>query len=88
MVGLNDIMLNEQVTYAVDHSLFLLFPSVADASEGEALQSAIVAPVVDPDGCFGVLYIDNAGTEAAYNMADLDYLMLLAIHTAAIVENF
>jgi len=88
VVGLNDIMLNEQVTYAVDHSLFLLFPSVPDKSQGEALQSAIVAPVVDPDGCFGVLYIDNTNTEAAYNMADLDYLMLLAIHTAAIVENF
>lgn len=87
-VGLKDIPLKEQVTYAVDHSLFLLFPSVSGQSQGEPVQSAIVAPVLDPDGCFGVLYIDNATKDPPYNLTDLDYLMLLAIHTAAIVENF
>jgi hypothetical protein len=43
---------------------------------------------MDPKGCFGVLYIDNAPGRAPYNLSDLDYLMLLAIHTSTIVENF
>jgi hypothetical protein len=34
------------------------------------------------------LYVDNAMDHEHYSLSDLDYLMLLAIHTAAIVENF
>jgi hypothetical protein len=43
---------------------------------------------MDPTGCFGVLYVDNAMDHEQYNLSDLDYLMLLAISTAAILENF
>ena len=55
--------------------------------EGE-VNSAIIAPIVGPAGCFGVLYVDNAMDHEHYNLSDLDYLMLLAIHTSAILENF
>jgi GAF domain-containing protein len=48
----------------------------------------MIAPIIDLSGCFGVLYVDNAGEKRYYTLSDLDYLMLLAIHTAAIVENF
>jgi hypothetical protein len=43
---------------------------------------------MDPTGCFGALYVDNATDHEQYNLSDLDYLMLLAISTAAILENF
>jgi len=49
---------------------------------------AMIAPIMDPSGCFGVLYVDNAGEKQYYTLSDLDYLMLLAIHAAAIVETF
>jgi len=87
-LGLGDIMLNEKITYAVENSLFLLFPSVSTAGPSGGIRSAIIAPILDPDGCFGAIYVDNAADSAAYSLSDLDYLMLLAIHTAAIVENF
>lgn len=87
-IGLADIALNEKITYAVENNLFLLFPTVPAESQGAPIRSAMIAPILDPDGCFGVFYIDNAGDSAPYNLSDLDYLMLLAIHTAAIVENF
>jgi hypothetical protein len=54
----------------------------------QKIRSAMIAPIMDPAGCFGVLYIDNAADQERYSLSDLDYLMLLAIHTAAIVENF
>ena len=54
----------------------------------QGIRSAIIAPVVGPDGAFGVLYIDNAMNREYYTLSDLDYSMLLAIHTAAIVKNF
>lgn len=87
-IGLGDIALNEKITYAVENNVFLLFPTVPADSQGSPIRSAMIAPILDPDGCFGTLYVDNAPEKAPYNLSDLDYLMLLAIHTAAIVENF
>ena len=87
-IGLADIALNEKITYAVENKLFLLFPSAPAESQGTPIRSAMIAPILDPDGCFGVFYLDNAGDSTPYSLSDLDYLMLLAIHTAAIVENF
>jgi len=87
-IGLNEIALKERITQAVETGQFLLFPNVSAQGDSQGLQSAIIAPVMDPKGCFGVLYIDNAPGRAPYNLSDLDYLMLLAIHTSTIVENF
>ena len=48
----------------------------------------MIAPVAGEGGCFGVLYIDNDKAHSPYDISDLDYLMLLAIHTSTIIENF
>ena len=85
-VSLNDIELNEKITHAVEKGVFLLFPKGSGTKA--AIGSAMIAPVIDPDGCFGAIYVDNAPDDPPYNLSDLDYLMLLAIHTAAILENF
>jgi len=86
MLELNGIKLHKKITHAIENQEFLLFPRVT-SQEGKAY-SAMIAPIIDPSGCFGVLYVDNAGEKQYYTLSDLDYLMLLAIHTAAIVENF
>lgn len=85
---LNDIKLNDKITEAVEKGQFMLLPQVSAPAEESDIRSAMIAPIMDPSGCFGVLYIDNALADAHYTLADLDYLMLLAMHTAAIVENF
>lgn len=87
-LGLGEIALNEKITHAVEKGQFLLFPKVSTRSKEQGVLSAMIAPVMDPTGCFGVLYMDNAEDHPPYNLSDLDYLMLLAIHTAAILENF
>jgi hypothetical protein len=86
MLELNEIKLHKKITYAIENQEFLLFPRVT-SQEGKAY-SAMIVPIIDPSGCFGVLYVDNAGEKQYYTLSDLDYLMLLAIHTAAVVENF
>jgi pSer/pThr/pTyr-binding forkhead associated (FHA) protein len=83
---LSEIKLHKKITHAIENQEFLLFPRVT-SQDGNAY-SAMIAPLIDPSGCFGVLYVDNAGEKQYYTLSDLDYLMLLAIHTAAIVENF
>jgi hypothetical protein len=86
MLELGGIKLHKKITHAIENQEFLLFPRVT-SQEGYAY-SAMIAPIIDPAGCFGVLYVDNTGEKQYYTLSDLDYLMLLAIHTAAIVENF
>jgi len=87
-VELGDIKLHKKITQAVDKKEFLLVPRVSSPAKEEKIRSAMIAPIIDPTGCFGVLYIDNAMDNEHYSLSDLDYLMLLAIHTAAIIENF
>jgi len=87
-LALGEIMLKEKITYAVENNVFLLFPSVSAEGQSIGIRSAMIAPILDPDGCFGAVYVANASDSPAYSLSDLDYLMLLAIHTAAIVENF
>ncbi len=87
-VALSDIKINDQITQAVEKGEFLLLPQVSGQVEEDGIRSAMIAPIVDPMGCFGALYVDNVTDHEQYNLSDLDYLMLLAISTAAILENF
>ena len=87
-VQLSDIKLNEKINQAVEKGEFLLLPQVSDHIKGEKIRSAMIAPIMGAAGCFGVIYIDNDIEQESYSLSDLDYLMLLAVHTAAILENF
>ncbi len=87
-VELGQLKLKERINEAIDKQHFLLIPQVSAPIDQEKIRSALIAPIVDPSGCFGVLYVDNSMECEHYNLSDLDYLMLLTIHTAAIVENF
>jgi pSer/pThr/pTyr-binding forkhead associated (FHA) protein len=87
-VELNDIKLGAKITQAVEKAQFLLLPQVPEQMQQQGVCSAMIAPIMDPDGCFGVIYLDNGTDQQPYTLSDLDYLMILAIHTAAILENF
>lgn len=90
-VEFGDIQLKEKITEAIEKNWFLLFPRVPHQrgqDEDDKLNSAMIGPIVGQSGCFGVLYIDNAMDNEHYTPGDLDYLMLLAVHTAVVVENF
>jgi len=88
-VDLNKIPLREKVIQAVEKGQFLVMPRVsAQLEENEAIRSAMIAAIMRPAGCFGVLYVDNAMKEKHYSLSDLDYLMLVAMHTAAVMRKF
>jgi pSer/pThr/pTyr-binding forkhead associated (FHA) protein len=87
-IELGEIKLHDSITQAIEKKEFLLIPRVSSATDEVKVRSALIAPIIEPSGCFGVLYVDNAMDHEHYGLSDLDYLMLLAIHTAAIVENF
>lgn len=87
-VELSEIELSEKITQAIEKGRLFLFPQVPAPGEGEKIRSAMIVPIMGQTGCFGVLYIDNDVAHERYSLSDLDYAMLIGIHTAAILENF
>ncbi len=84
---LSDLKPTAKITQAAEKKEFLLLPQVPGEMQ-QGIRSAMIAPIMDTTGCFGVIYVDNATEQQPYTLSDLDYLMILAIHTAAILENF
>jgi pSer/pThr/pTyr-binding forkhead associated (FHA) protein len=88
-VQLNELQLSDKITQAVEKGQFCVLPRVSAQMESkERIRSAMVASIMRPNGCFGVLYVDNAMIQEHYSLSDLDYLMLIAMHTAAILKRF
>lgn len=88
-VQLSELQLSEKITQAVEKGQFFVMPSVSAQVEAkERIRSAMVAAIMRPTGCFGVLYADNAMMHGHYSLSDLDYLMLIAMHTSAILKRF
>jgi pSer/pThr/pTyr-binding forkhead associated (FHA) protein len=88
-VKMTDLKFQEQINESVEKKFFFLFPRIpADKSGQRDINSVMIAPILGQTGCLGVLYIDNGTNHESYNISDLDYLMFIAIHTAAIIENF
>ena len=83
-VDLSQIKLSGKINQAVEKGQSLVLPRVAaDIEEKERIRSAMIAAIRRPVGSYGVLYVDNAMIHEHYSLSDLDYLMLLAMHTAA-----
>ncbi len=88
-VALKEIGLAKKVTQCVDKGQFLVLPRVSAQMEStDRIRSAMIAAIKRPAGCYGVLYVDNAMVQDHYTLGDLDYLMLIAMHTAATMKEF
>ncbi len=82
-VVLTDIRMAPKITETFERGQSLVFPQVAAKLETtERIRSAMMASIKRPSGNFGIIYIDNAMVHNHYSLSDLDYLMILAIHTA------
>jgi len=88
-VNESEIKLMDKIQQAVEKGQSMVLPRVAAGlEEKERIRSALIATIVRPSGCYGILYVDNAMVHKHYSLSDLDYLMLLAMHTAAILKKF
>jgi len=88
-VELGDLMLVDKINQAVERAQSLVLPRVAaDLESKERIRSALIAAICGPGGCYGVIYVDNAMIHDHYTLGDLDYLMLIAMHTAAVLKRF
>ncbi len=78
---------SDKIGEAIDKKQFLLFIFPRDLSQKKETQirSVIIAPLLTPAGCLGVIYANNTFRDDHYNLGDLDYLMLLGLHTASVI---
>ena len=86
-VELDEIPLKDKIEQAIERGQSLVLPRVsAQMEEKDRIRSALITTIKRSSGCFGVIYIDNAMIHEHYSLSDLDYLMFLAIHTAAVLK--
>jgi pSer/pThr/pTyr-binding forkhead associated (FHA) protein len=88
-VELSQIRLSDKITETFEKGQSLVLPQVSAKLEAtERIRSALIASIKNTKGCYGVIYVDNAMVHDHYSLSDLDYLMVLAMHTAAILKNY
>ncbi len=81
----HDMELRTLMDRAVRVGQFLLVPhGLADPF----VRSVMIAPVLETGGAVGCLVVERTTGQESYQLRDLDYLMLLAIHTGAVLESF
>jgi hypothetical protein len=82
-----DLEFGDKIGEAIDKKQFLLFILTRDLSQHKETQirSVLIAPLLTPAGCFGVIYANNTFRDDHYNLGDLDYLLLLGLHTASVL---
>ncbi len=78
----------DKIGEAVDKRQFMLFIFPRDLSQKKETQirSVVIAPLLTPAGCYGVIYANNTFRDDHYNLGDLDYMMLLGMHTAHVLS--
>ena len=81
-VKLKNLILPDRIKEATDKKHYILVPQLPRGK----VRSVIIAPILNGKKCHGLLYANNSTMHEAYSMEDLDYLMLLSIHAAAIME--
>jgi pSer/pThr/pTyr-binding forkhead associated (FHA) protein len=82
-----DLEYGDKIAEALNKKQCMLFIFTRDLSQQKETQvrSVLIAPLLSTGGCFGVIYANNTFRDDHYNLGDLDYLMLLGLHTASVL---
>lgn len=87
-VLLTELRLGTKITETFERGQSLVLPQVsAKLEQSERIRSAMIASIKTAKGCFGVIYVDNSMVHSHFSLSDLDYLMVLAMHTAAVLKS-
>ena len=84
---LENLIFRVKIKEACEKQQYTLIPLLPKDKLYEHTRSAVIAPILGHNGCLGVIYADNATDQRHYSLTDLDYLMLLAVQAAAILQD-
>jgi hypothetical protein len=81
----HDLDLRTYMDRALQMSQCLLLPH---GLSNKSVGSAVISPIMGARATLGCIVVEKGPGPEYYQVRDLDYLMLLAIHTGAVLENF
>lgn len=87
-VKLTDMMFQKTISGSLEKKEYTLIPHIPKFKQYERIRSALIAPVLCQDECYGVIYVDNEMKKRHYSLTDLDYLTLLSIQAGVVIKNF
>ncbi len=87
-ISQEQLFFNDRIAGAIEKEQYQLFIFSRDMNKPKEKQtrSIVIAPILNSDGCFGVLYSNNTFRDDHYSLSDLDYLMMLSFHAACILQ--
>ena len=82
-----DLEYGDKITEALNKKQCMLFIFTRDLNlqKETQIRSVLIVPLLSTGGCFGVIYANNTFRDDHYNLGDLDYLMMLGLHTASVI---
>jgi len=82
-----DLEYGDKIAEALNKKQCMLFIFTRDLNQQKETQirSVLIVPLLSTIGCFGVIYANNTFRDDHYNLGDLDYLMMLSLHTASLL---
>ncbi len=83
---LTELVGQGDIAGAMENCQYVLLPQLPREILREGIRSVVIAPILRDQQCYGILYANNSKKQEHYSLEDIDYLMLLAIHTAAVME--
>ena len=87
-VKLEELILQQRINEIIHTPRYILIPRLPlQAESNNKVNSAIIAPVMSENNCFGVVYADNSLDHEHYGQNDLDYLILVSLMAGAFIKN-
>jgi len=87
-IKLEEIVFSSRVNEVAKSHQYILVPRLPIRAEADnKVNSAIIAPIMSDDNCYGVFYADNSLDHERYGINDLDYMILVSLMAGAFVRN-
>ena len=83
----SDLEYGDKIAEALNKKQCMLFIFTRDLNIQKEIQvrSVLIVPLLSTAGCFGVIYANNTFRDDHYNLGDLDYLMMVGLHTSSVL---
>ncbi len=85
-IKLAELIGQRDITNALEKRQYILLPQLPREILRQGIRSIIICPILRDDKSYGLLYANNSKKQEHYSLEDLDYLMFIAILTAAVME--
>ena len=86
-IKIAELKFKDKIDETVEKGLFFLIPNVP-RTQAEELHSVMIAPIINENGCFGAIYIDNTRNHQAFDTEDLKYLAKISELVATKLNSF